>query len=94
MGEFELISLAGGNALCVVALIECAKKIYAQWQDLRGKQGVQLSGFTNVVLAVLLSFLMPYIPAPLKDGLVTAGFTVFGYQFYKGILSKMQGGPK
>lgn len=95
MGEFQLISLAGGNALCVVALLELIKKIITQWRELKGKQGVQLNGFINVVLAVLLSFAMPYLPEPLKNGLVTGGFSVFGYQFYKGILNKMQGGcPK
>jgi hypothetical protein len=93
MPEFQLISEAGGNALCVVALLECIKKIYAQYNELRGKQGIKLNGFANILFAVLLSFAMPYMPDPLKNGLVTAGFSVFGYQFYKGVLDKMQG-PK
>lgn len=91
MGQMELISTAGGNALCVVALLECVKKIYAQYNELRGKQGVKLNGFANILFAVLLSFGMPYLPEPIKEGLVSAGFTVFGYQFYKSILNKIQG---
>ena len=78
MGEFELISLAGGRKRALRSRISAPKrfmlngKIYREAR--RTIERIYKRDFSR--LAFLL---MPYIPAPLKNGLVTAGFTVFGF---------------
>lgn len=79
---------AGGNALCVVSLLEVIKKIIQQWRALKKAAPWQVPGFAYILLAIVFSFVMPFVPDVLKSGIVTSGFSVFGYEAYKKILGR------